>query len=133
MAKKHGQDARATSNIVTQLERKSDKSKYLPFVPARIGRYPLFSRQSKPGVGTSAVTKAAGLRATAVPGILMNMDPTTEDCRRSQDTARLTPRERLERFAALQRRAMQLLAASPEGYRRYWARKLRQRSIHAKY
>jgi hypothetical protein len=61
------------------------------------------------------------------------MELTTEDRRRSQDTARLTPRERLERFAALQRRAMQLLVASPEGYRRYWARNLRQRSIHAKY
>ena len=69
----------------------------------------------------------------AVPGILVNMDLTTEDRRRSQDTARLTPRERLERFAALQRRAMQLLAASPEGYRRYWTRNLRQRSIHAEY
>ncbi len=67
------------------------------------------------------------------PGILINMDPTTEDRRRWLDTARLTPRERLERFVALQRRAMQLLAASPEGYRRYWARNLRQRSIHAKY
>jgi hypothetical protein len=61
------------------------------------------------------------------------MDPTTENRRRSQETARLTPRERLERFAALQRRAMQLLAASPEGYRHYWERNLRQRSIHAKY
>ena len=69
----------------------------------------------------------------AVRGILMSMDPTTEERRRSQETARLTPRERLERFVALQRRAMQLLAASPEGYRRYWARNLRQRSIHAKY
>ena len=69
----------------------------------------------------------------AVPGILINMALTTEDRRRSQDTARLTPRERLERFAALQRRAMQLLAASPEGYRRYWARNLRQRSTHAKF
>ena len=68
----------------------------------------------------------------AVPGILMNMAPTTEDRRRSQDTARLTPRERLRRFAALERQAMQLLAASPEGYRQYWARNLRQRSIHVK-
>jgi hypothetical protein len=51
------------------------------------------------------------------------MELTTEDRRRSQDTARLTPRERLQRFAALQRRAMQLLAASPEGYRHYWERK----------
>jgi hypothetical protein len=58
---------------------------------------------------------------------------TSEDRRRSQDTARLTPRERLERFVALQRRAMRLLAASPEGYRRYWARNLRQRSIHVKF
>ena len=63
----------------------------------------------------------------------MNMDLTASDHCPSQDTARLTPRERLERFVALQRRAMQLLAASPEGYRRYWARNLRQRSIHAKY
>ena len=68
-----------------------------------------------------------------VPGILMNMNLTPEDRRPSQDTARLTPRERLKRFGALQRRAMQLLAASPESYRRYWARNLRQRSIHAKY
>ena len=74
-----------------------------------------------------------GLRVMAVPGILRNMDPTSEDRRRSQDTARLTPRERLERFVALQRRAMQLLAASPEGYRHYWARNLHQRSIHADY
>lgn len=69
----------------------------------------------------------------AVPGILVNMDITPEDRRRSQVIARLTPRERMERFVALQRRAMQLLAASPEGYRRYWERNLRQRSIHAKY
>jgi hypothetical protein len=62
----------------------------------------------------------------------MNMDPTMENRRRSQETARLTPHERLERFAALQRRAWQLLTASPEGYRRYWERNLRQRSIHAK-
>ena len=52
----------------------------------------------------------------AVPGIVMNMDHTTEDRNPSQDTARLTPRERLERFVALQRRARQLLAALAEGY-----------------
>jgi len=69
----------------------------------------------------------------ALPGMLMKMDLTAEDRRRSQDTVCLTPRERLERFVALQRRAMQLLAASPEGYRHYWERILRQRSIHAKY
>ena len=69
----------------------------------------------------------------AVPGILMNMDLTTGDRRSSQDTARLTPRERLERFVALQRRARQLLAASREGYRQYWVRNLRQRSIHVKF
>jgi hypothetical protein len=61
------------------------------------------------------------------------MDLTTEDCRPSQDTAKLTPRERLERFGVLQRRVMQLLAASPDGYRQYWARNLRQRSIHGKF
>jgi hypothetical protein len=69
----------------------------------------------------------------AVPGILMNMDLTSEDRRPSQDTARLTPRERLERFVALQRRAGQLLAASREGHRQYWVRNLRQRSIHVKF
>jgi hypothetical protein len=69
----------------------------------------------------------------AVPAILISMDLATEDRRPSQDTARLTPRERLERFVALQRRATQLLAASREGCRRYWVRNLRQRSIHVKY
>lgn len=73
------------------------------------------------------------MHVMAVPGILMTMDPTTEDLRPWQDPARWTPRQRLERFAALQGRAMQLLAASPEGYRHYWERNLRQRSIHAKY
>jgi hypothetical protein len=63
----------------------------------------------------------------------MNVDPMTEDRRWSREIARLTPRERLERFVALQRRAMQLLVASPEGYRNYWERNLRKRSIHAKY
>ena len=47
------------------------------------------------------------------------------DRRPQQDTARLTPRERLQRFAALQRRARQLLAASREGYRQYRVRNLR--------
>jgi hypothetical protein len=61
------------------------------------------------------------------------MDPTLVDRCRLQDAARLTPRERLERFAVLQRQAMQLLAASPEGYRHFWERNLRQRSIHAEY
>ncbi len=69
----------------------------------------------------------------AVPGILMNMDFTTEDRRPSQETASLTPRERLERFVALQRRARQLLAASREGCGQYWVRNLRQRSIHVKF
>ena len=69
----------------------------------------------------------------AVPAILISMDLATEDRRPSQDTARLAPRERLERFVALQRRATQLLAASREGYRQYWVRNLRQRSIHVKF
>ncbi len=68
----------------------------------------------------------------AEPGILMKMDFTTEDRRPSQDAARLTPRERLDCLVALQRRAGQLLAASREGYRQYWMRNLRQRSIHVK-
>ncbi len=69
----------------------------------------------------------------AVPGILITMHFTTEGRRPSRETARLTPRERLERFVALQRRARQLLAASREGYGQYWARNLRQRSIHARF
>ncbi|MGA2253752.1 MAG: hypothetical protein ABSG53_03745 [Thermoguttaceae bacterium] len=73
------------------------------------------------------------MQVMAVQGILMNMDLTTENRRPSQDTALLTPRERLERFVALQRRARQLLAASREGYRQYWVRNLRQRSIHVKF
>jgi hypothetical protein len=60
------------------------------------------------------------------------MNSTIKDRCPSQDTARLTPRERLDRFVALQRRATQLLAASREGYRQYWARNLRQRSIHVR-
>lgn len=69
----------------------------------------------------------------AVPGILMNMNPAPEDRRLSQHAFRLTPRERLERFVALQRRARQVLAASRDGYRQYWARNLRQRSTHARF
>ncbi len=69
----------------------------------------------------------------AVPSNVMHMDVTTDDRRVSQDPSRLTPRERLERFSALQRRAAQLLAASREGYRHYWVRNLRQRSIHVKF
>jgi hypothetical protein len=42
-----------------------------------------------------------------------------------------TPTQRLERFVALQRRAARILAASPDGYRRFWERNLRQRRIHA--
>lgn len=65
--------------------------------------------------------------------MLGNMDFKIEHLRPTEYPARTSPRERLERFAELQKRAMQLLEASPEGYRRYWERNLRQRSIHAKY
>jgi hypothetical protein len=61
------------------------------------------------------------------------MAPTNEPIRPSRDTLRLTPRERLERFVVLQRRSMQLLAASPEGYRHYWERYLRRRGILANF
>ncbi len=63
----------------------------------------------------------------------MNMPPMTEDRRPSQETAGLTARERLQRFVVLQRRAGQLLAASREGYRHYWLRNLRQRSVHVNF
>jgi len=69
----------------------------------------------------------------SLPGIFIEMDSTTEYRRPSEDAARLTPRQRLEQFVELQRRAMQLLAASSEGFWRYWERNLRQRSIHGKY
>jgi hypothetical protein len=49
----------------------------------------------------------------------------------AQDASRLTPAERMERFAALQRRAFRSLEASPEGLRRFRERNLRQRAIHA--
>jgi hypothetical protein len=83
-------------------------------------------------VAPTWLTEESGLQVMAVPGILINMAFTTEDRRPSPDTSRLTPRERLERFVALQRRAWQLLAASREGHRQYWARNLRQRSTHVK-
>lgn len=86
-----------------------------------------------PRLPSSSVTEESGLQVMAVPGTLMNMDLMTKDRRPSQDAARLTPRERLERFVALERRARQLLVASREGYRRYWVRNLRQRSIHVKF
>ena len=47
--------------------------------------------------------------------------------------AGLTPTQRLERFADLQRRAVRLLTASPDGYRRFWERNLRQRRIHGSF
>jgi len=40
---------------------------------------------------------------------------------------------RMERFAELQKRAFALLAASPEGYRRFWQRNLQKRRIHASF
>jgi len=49
----------------------------------------------------------------------------------ARQSLHLTPQERLQRFVELQRRANQLLAASPEGIRRFIERNLRQRRIHA--
>jgi len=96
---------------------------------------------AEPGILRSGFKVAAdachGRKPPESPRVLKSalekMRFTTEKRRPSQDTARLTPRERLERFVSLQRRARQLLAASPEGYRQYWARNLRQRSIHARF
>jgi len=48
----------------------------------------------------------------------------------AEDALRLTPAERMERFADLQRRAFRLLEASPDGLRRFRERNLRQRAIH---
>ena len=65
--------------------------------------------------------------------ISTTMDAGIERLRGSEDAALLTPRQRMERFVELQRRAMQLLEASPDGYRRYWERNLRQQRIDAKF
>jgi hypothetical protein len=61
-------------------------------------------------VGSHVNKQESGLHVMAAPSILLNMDITAEDRRPSEDTARWTPRERLEGFVALQRRATQLLA-----------------------
>jgi hypothetical protein len=37
----------------------------------------------------------------------------------------------MARFAALQKQAFALLAASPEGYRHFWRRNLQKRRAHA--
>ena len=55
----------------------------------------------------------------------------TQERRSLRRALRLTPQERVDRFVELQRRANQLLALSPEGGRRFFARNLRQRRIHA--
>ena len=57
--------------------------------------------------------------------------PVTNQRGRPADAARLTPRARLERLAQLQRRARELLMASEDGARHFWARNLRKRRIHA--
>jgi hypothetical protein len=49
----------------------------------------------------------------------------------AESTARLTPAERMARFAELQRQAFRLLEASPEGLRHFQQRNLRKRRIHA--
>jgi hypothetical protein len=57
--------------------------------------------------------------------------PAMKPSRRQRETAQLTPAERLHRFAQLQARADALLAAAPEGLRRFHERNRRQRRIHA--
>jgi hypothetical protein len=47
--------------------------------------------------------------------------------------AEISPAARMERFAALQKKAFASLAASPEGRRRFWQRNLRKRCIHASF
>jgi hypothetical protein len=47
--------------------------------------------------------------------------------------AEISPAARMERFAALQKKAFALFAASPEGRRRFWQRNLRKRCIHASF
>ena len=49
----------------------------------------------------------------------------------TEGALRLTPAERMARFAELQRQAFRLLEASPEGLRHFRQRNLRQRRIHA--
>jgi hypothetical protein len=47
--------------------------------------------------------------------------------------AEISAAARMERFAALQKKAFALLAASPEGRRRFWQRNLRKRCIHGSF
>ena len=50
---------------------------------------------------------------------------------KTRHALRLTPQERMDRFVELQRRAIQLLALSPDNSRRFFERNLRQRRTHA--
>jgi hypothetical protein len=72
-------------------------------------------------------------RIRALPSVTST--PTREavlgirDRYRQRASARLTPAERMEHFAALQETCMAELRSNPEGYRRFLARNYRKRAV----
>jgi hypothetical protein len=63
----------------------------------------------------------------------MTNTPTQDHPPFLRDARALSPAQRMARFADLQKQAFALLAASPEGYRRFWHRNLQKRRIHASF
>ena len=48
-------------------------------------------------------------------------------------SAGMTPDQRLERMAQLQRSCFDLLSSSPEAFARFWRRNLRKRAVRVSY
>jgi len=46
-----------------------------------------------------------------------------------REAAKLTPQQRMERMAVIQRRAFELLRQNPEGWDRFWRRNLKKRAV----
>ncbi len=65
-------------------------------------------------------------------GMLSDSSPKLQPASR-RNPASLSPAERMARFAELQRQAFTLLSISPDGYRRFLERNLRQRRIHGSF
>ena len=89
----------------------------------------VFTLPEKLTLGSSlrSVMKAGQMRSS----VSMNMVP--KDPSAPGRVTANSPASRMERFAALQKRAFALLAASPQGYRRFWLRNLRNRRINASF
>jgi len=50
-----------------------------------------------------------------------------------QEIRAVSPASRMARFIELQKRAFALLAASPDGCRRFWQHNLQKRRIHSSF